>query len=64
VDVTYTSWPRLWHDFVLQPGLLAAAGPRISTARDAIAGVAFSPDGGLIATAEGSAARVWHRPAL
>ncbi len=25
VDVTYTSWPRLWHDFVLQPGLLAAA---------------------------------------
>ena len=25
VDVTYTRWPRLWHDFVLQPGLLAAA---------------------------------------
>ena len=25
VDVTYTSWPRLWHDFVLQPGLVAAA---------------------------------------
>jgi len=25
VDVTFTSWPRLWHDFVLQPGLLAAA---------------------------------------
>lgn len=25
VDVTYTTWPGLWHDFMLQPGLLAAA---------------------------------------
>ena len=25
VDTTYTRWPRMWHDFVLQPGLLAAA---------------------------------------
>ena len=25
VDVTYTRWPRMWHDFVLQPGLLSAA---------------------------------------
>jgi epsilon-lactone hydrolase len=25
VDVTYTRWPGLWHDFMLQPGLLAAA---------------------------------------
>ena len=25
VDVTYTSWPCLWHEFTLQPGLLAAA---------------------------------------
>ena len=25
VDVTYTRWPRMWHDFTLQPGLLAAA---------------------------------------
>jgi monoterpene epsilon-lactone hydrolase len=25
VDVTYTRWPRMWHDFVLQAGLLAAA---------------------------------------
>jgi monoterpene epsilon-lactone hydrolase len=24
-DVTYSRWPGLWHDFVLQPGLLAAA---------------------------------------
>ena len=50
---------RLWDTAA---GAVAAAGPRISTARDAIAGVAFSPDGGLIATAEGSAARVWHLP--
>lgn len=25
VDVTYTKWPRMWHDFALQPGMLAAA---------------------------------------
>jgi epsilon-lactone hydrolase len=25
VDVTYTGWPGLWHDFALSPGLLAAA---------------------------------------
>ncbi|HUC58516.1 MAG TPA: alpha/beta hydrolase [Streptosporangiaceae bacterium] len=24
-DVTYTKWPRMWHDFALQPGVLAAA---------------------------------------
>jgi acetyl esterase/lipase len=24
-DVTYTRWPRMWHDFGLQPGLVAAA---------------------------------------
>jgi WD40 repeat protein len=51
---------RLWD---AAAGAVVAAGPRISSARDAIAGLAFSPDGGLIATAEGSAARVWHRPA-
>jgi acetyl esterase/lipase len=25
VDVTYTRWPGMWHDFALQPGMLAAA---------------------------------------
>jgi monoterpene epsilon-lactone hydrolase len=25
VDVSYTRWPRMWHDFMLQPGLVAAA---------------------------------------
>jgi serine/threonine protein kinase/WD40 repeat protein len=44
-------------------GTLAAAGPRVKADRDAIAGAAFSPDGRLIATAEGTAARVWHAPA-
>jgi serine/threonine protein kinase/WD40 repeat protein len=43
-------------------GTLAAAGPRVKADRDAIAGAAFSPDGRLIATAEGTAARVWHAP--
>ena len=32
VDVTYTSWPRLWHDFALQPGLLAAADSALAQA--------------------------------
>jgi len=32
VDVTYTSWPRLWHDFTLQPGLLAAADSALAQA--------------------------------
>jgi len=25
VDVTYSRWPRMWHDFMLHPGLVAAA---------------------------------------
>jgi serine/threonine protein kinase/WD40 repeat protein len=45
-------------------GTLAAAGPRVKADHDAIAGAAFSPDGRLIATAEGTAARVWHAPTL
>ncbi len=32
VDVTYTKWPRMWHDFQLQPGLLAAADSAVSQA--------------------------------
>ena len=32
VDVTYTSWPHMWHDFVLQPGLLAAADSALAQA--------------------------------
>jgi epsilon-lactone hydrolase len=32
VDVTYTRWPRLWHDFALQPGLLAAADSALAQA--------------------------------
>ena len=31
-DVTYTRWPRMWHDFVLQPGLLAAADSALAEA--------------------------------
>jgi len=25
VDVTYSRWPRMWHDFMLHPGLVASA---------------------------------------
>jgi epsilon-lactone hydrolase len=31
-DVTYTRWPRMWHDFALQPGLLAAADSAVAQA--------------------------------
>ena len=32
VDVTYTRWPRMWHDFMLQPGLVAAADSALALA--------------------------------
>jgi epsilon-lactone hydrolase len=32
VDVTYTRWPRMWHDFVLQAGLLASADSAVEQA--------------------------------
>jgi epsilon-lactone hydrolase len=32
VDVTYTRWPRMWHDFALQPGLLAPADSALAQA--------------------------------
>jgi len=32
VDITYTRWPRMWHDFALQPGILAAADTALSQA--------------------------------
>ena len=32
VDVTYTRWPRMWHDFMLQPGQLAAADSALAQA--------------------------------
>jgi monoterpene epsilon-lactone hydrolase len=32
VDVTYTRWPRMWHDFALQPGLLTAADSALAQA--------------------------------
>jgi len=30
--MTGTRWPGLWHDFVLQPGLLAAADSAVALA--------------------------------
>jgi acetyl esterase/lipase len=32
VDVTYTRWPRMWHEFMLEPGLLAAADSAVTQA--------------------------------
>jgi acetyl esterase/lipase len=32
VDVTYTTWPRMWHEFALLPGLLAAADSALAQA--------------------------------
>jgi monoterpene epsilon-lactone hydrolase len=32
VDVTYTRWPRMWHDFALQAGLLTAADSAVDQA--------------------------------
>jgi acetyl esterase/lipase len=32
VEVTYTRWPHMWHDFALQPGLLAAADSAVAQA--------------------------------
>jgi monoterpene epsilon-lactone hydrolase len=31
-DVTYTRWPGMWHDFILQPGLVAAADSAVAQA--------------------------------
>jgi epsilon-lactone hydrolase len=32
VDVSYTRWPGMWHDFVLQPGLIEAADSALAQA--------------------------------
>ncbi|HEX9031175.1 MAG TPA: alpha/beta hydrolase [Streptosporangiaceae bacterium] len=42
VEVTYTRWPRMWHDFTLQPGLLAAADNALTQAAWFLATVASS----------------------
>jgi epsilon-lactone hydrolase len=43
VDVTYTRWPRMWHDFALQPGLLAAADSALAQAAWFVSKAAASP---------------------
>jgi epsilon-lactone hydrolase len=32
VDVTYSRWPGMWHDFPLQPDITAAAGSAVAQA--------------------------------
>ena len=46
VDVTYTRWPRMWHDFALQPGLLAAADSALLQATWFVHSVTGSADAG------------------
>jgi epsilon-lactone hydrolase len=57
VDVTYTRWPGLWHDFGLQPDINAAAGSALAQAAWFVARVC-APDGPeqLAATGEGPGA--------
>jgi acetyl esterase/lipase len=42
-DVTYTRWPGMWHDFVLQPGLVAAANSAVTQAAWFVETVTGSP---------------------
>jgi len=44
VDVTYTQWPGLWHDFALQPGITAAADSALTQAAWFV-GRVTAPDG-------------------
>jgi epsilon-lactone hydrolase len=46
VDVTYTRWPRMWHDFALQPGLLAAADSALAQTSWFVRSVTGSADAG------------------
>ena len=39
VDVSYSRWPHMWHDFSLQPGMLAAADSALAQATWFIAAV-------------------------
>jgi epsilon-lactone hydrolase len=44
VDVTYSRWPGMWHDFVLQPDIIAAADSAVAQAAWFVARVS-APDG-------------------
>jgi epsilon-lactone hydrolase len=43
VAVTYTRWPRMWHDFTLQPGMVAAADSALAQAAWFLGEVAAGP---------------------
>jgi epsilon-lactone hydrolase len=45
VDVTYTRWPRMWHDFMLQAGLLAAADSAVAQAAWFLSKLTATPAG-------------------
>ena len=43
VDVTYTRWPRMWHDFALETGMLAAADSALAQASWFVGQVSGAP---------------------
>jgi len=43
VDVTYTRWPRMWHDFMLEAGLIAAADSAVAQAAWFVSKATASP---------------------
>ena len=49
VDVTYTKWPHMWHDFALQAGMLAAADSAVAQAAWFTAKVTGGPRTGAAA---------------
>jgi acetyl esterase/lipase len=46
VDVTYSRWPGMWHDFTLQPDLIAAGDSAIAQAAWFVTRVSVSVSGG------------------
>ena len=43
VDVTYTRWPGMWHNFTLQPGMIAAADSALAQAAWFVSKVTAGP---------------------
>jgi acetyl esterase/lipase len=48
VHVTYTEWPHMWHDFALEPGLVAAADNALAQSASFIAKVTANNDLSLV----------------
>jgi epsilon-lactone hydrolase len=62
VDVTYTRWPRMWHDFALEPGLLAAADSALAQAAWFVSTVTAGPLPGFPAASAAARRQGPRRP--